>query len=134
MQKWLQKEQQKQARKKQNLLQMEMYIIFCRTSLEKEGTSAEDFLQQEETVGEQVTEAAGKKEKKESFWKKLGSALFEEDEEEDKQEEQEPEKKKKDKKGEEEKESYGCIRQPGNLRGTGRRRCGWQKGKEKEEG
>ena len=31
----------------------------------EEGTSAEDFLQQEETVGEQVTEAAGKKEKKE---------------------------------------------------------------------
>ena len=32
----------------------------------EEGTSAEDFLQQEETVGEQVTEAAGKKEKKET--------------------------------------------------------------------
>ena len=99
----------------------------------EEGTSAEDFLQQEETVGEQVTEAAGKKEKKESFWKKLGSALFEEDEEEDKQEEQEPEKKKKDKKGKKKKKVTDASDNQGILEELDAEGADGKKGKKKKK-
>lgn len=99
----------------------------------EEGTSAEDFLQQEEAVEEQVTEAAGKKEKKESFWKKLGNALFEEDEEEDKQEEQEPEKKKKDKKGKKKKKVTDASDNQGILEELDAEGADGKKGKKKKK-
>ena len=101
---------------------------------EDEGSLAGDSLQKEETVGEQISEAADiQKEKKESFWKKLGNVLFEEDEEETEPEGQEPEKKKKDKKGKKKKKVTDASDNQGILEELDAEGADGKKGKKKKK-
>ena len=102
--------------------------------LGEEETSAEDFLQNEETADEQITETPNtQKEKKESFWKKLGNALFEEDEEEEDREEQEQKKKKKDKKGKKKKKVTDASDNQGILEELDAEGADGKKGKKKKK-
>ncbi len=101
---------------------------------EDEGSLEGDSLQKEETVGEQISEAADiQKEKKESFWKKLGNVLFEEDEEETEPEGQEPEKKKKDKKGKKKKKVTDASDNQGILEELDAEGADGKKGKKKKK-